>query len=73
MIELAFKIAYSSLLGISMITYLGIINFILVITALIMGLAMNNGKVNPLTYEIVAYFAIVITLINGILGLLLLF
>ncbi len=72
MIESAFKIAYTQILGISLITYLAAINFVLILAAFILGIAASRGKANPITHETVAYFAVFFTLINGILGLLLL-
>lgn len=72
MIEAAYNFAYTQVLGQNVITYIGAINFILVFTALIMGLAVDKGKVSQVTFETVAYFTLAVTLINGILGLLLL-
>ena len=73
MIESVWIFAHIPIFGISLISYLGAINFILVFTSLIMGLAVHKGKVNPITFETMAYFTLFVTLVHGILGLLLLF
>jgi len=72
MIEAAFNFAHTRILGLDVIDYIGIINLVLILGAFILGILASRGKANPITHETVAYFAIAVTLVNGILGLLLL-
>ncbi|MDP1728739.1 MAG: hypothetical protein Q8L27_00865 [archaeon] len=71
MIEIAFKIAYTYILGLPVIAYLGAITFLLFLAAVITGRMALKNKISPITHETVVYFTIFVTLLYSILQLLL--